>query len=182
MAENLQGFKVAILATEGFEQSELIEPRKALQDTGAFVTIVSPGQLKIRGWQNNNWADIVHADILLADARAEDYDALMLPGGVINPDRLRLIPQAIDFIKKFVDAKKPIAATCHGPWTLINARGVRGYTMTAWPSLQIDLENAGATWVDKEVVTSNNLVTSRKPADLPVFNKAMIALFSQYKK
>jgi protease I len=173
----LTGLKVAILATDGFEQSELSEPRKALQEAGADTEIVSLKPGRIRGWKAKQWGDEVEVDATLDDADPKDYDALVLPGGVMNPDTLRTQPQAIAFVKAFVDAGKPIAAICHGPWTLIEAGAVRGHRMTSWPSLQTDLRNAGAVWVDQEVVVDGKLITSRKPADLPAFNREILELF-----
>jgi protease I len=175
----LAGLKVAILATDGFEQSELVKPRAALDAEGAITKIVSPKKGKVRGWQNGNWADELPVDVHLFSAQAADYDVLLLPGGVINPDHLRMIPQAVEFVKAFADAGKPIAAICHGPWTLINAGVVKGKTVTSWPSIKIDLINAGANWLDKEVVVDGNLVTSRKPDDIPAFNRTIIAVFSK---
>lgn len=174
----LNGVKVAILVTDGFEQVELTEPRKSLDAEGADTAIVSPKSGTVRGWKSKDWGDELPVDIGLASADAANFDALLLPGGVMNPDKLRLEPKAIAFIKAFVDAGKPIAAICHGPWTLIDAGAVEGRKITSWPSLQADLKNAGAKWVDKEVVRDRNLVTSRKPDDLPAFNRAMIDLFS----
>jgi protease I len=174
MADKLEGKKVAILVENGFEQSELMEPRKALEQAGAKTAVVSPAEGKVKGWKHGNWGEEVQVDVPLGSARAEDFDALMLPGGVINPDKLRLHPQAIAFIRAFYDAKKPIAAICHGPWTLINAGAVQGRRMTSWPSLEADLRNAGAEWVDEEVVTDQGIVTSRKPEDIPAFSRKMI--------
>lgn len=178
MADKLKGKNIALLATHGFEQSELAEPKKALEQEGAKVDIISPESGKIKGWKDKNWADEVSVDVTLSDADPKKYQALVLPGGVMNPDKLRLEPKAISFIKSFVKENKPIAAICHGSWTLIDAEGVKGKTMTSWPSLKLDLSNAGAKWVDQEVVRDGNLITSRKPADLPAFNKTMIELFS----
>ena len=179
MASQLQGRKVAILATDGFEQVELTEPMKALKAAGAEVSVVSPKTGEIQGFNHHDKGDKVKVDTDLSGAKAESFDALMLPGGVINPDALRLEPKAISFVKHFVDAKKPIAAICHGPWTLIDAGGVKGRKMTSWPSLQTDLRNAGAQWSDEAVVTDNGLVTSRKPDDLPKFNAKMIEEFAE---
>jgi protease I len=175
----LHGKKIAILATDGFEQSELIEPRKALDQAGAKTQVVSPKDGKIRGWNHKDWGQEVSVDVPLKSAKPEDYDALLLPGGVMNPDQLRMIPEAVAFVKRFTDAGKPVAAICHGPWTLIEAGAVRGKTITSWPSLKTDLKNAGATWQDKEVIRDGNLVTSRKPDDIPAFNKEMIRLFEE---
>ena len=179
MANELTGRKVAILATDGFEQVELTEPRRALLEAGAEVQVVAPEPGRIQGWQHHDKGDSVAVDRPLAEARAEDYDALMLPGGVINPDQLRITPEAVRFIRHFVESGKPIAAICHGPWTLIEAGGVQGRRMTSWPSLQSDLRNAGAQWTDEAVVTDNGLVTSRKPQDLPAFNRKMIEEFRE---
>lgn len=180
MANNtLQGKRVAILATDGFEQSELMEPRKALTDAGAITIVVSPANDQIKGWSKKDWGQAVPVDIALGNANAEDFDALLLPGGVMNPDQLRMTPKAVAFVKSFADAGKPIAAICHGPWTLIEAGAVRGRTLTSWPSLKTDLTNAGATWVDKEVVADSGLVTSRKPDDIPAFNREMVRMFAE---
>lgn len=179
MSNQLQGRKVAILATDGFEQVELTEPMKALKAAGATVTIVSPKGGQIQGFNHHDKGDKVQVDQELSAAKADSFDALMLPGGVINPDALRIEPKAIAFVKHFVDAKKPIAAICHGPWTLIDAGGVKGRKVTSWPSLQTDLKNAGASWSDEPVVTDNGLVTSRKPDDLPQFNAKMIEEFAE---
>jgi protease I len=174
MPSKLEGKHVAILATDGFEQSELMEPRKALREAGATTEIVSLKKGSIKGWKHTDWGESVEVDKDLSEADAEDYDALVLPGGVMNPDKLRMEPKAVQFVKDFVDAKKPIAAICHGPWTLIEAGAVKGRKLTSWPSLKTDLRNAGGEWVDAEVVTDRGLVTSRKPDDLPAFNRKMI--------
>ena len=171
MANELRNKRVAALVDNGFEQSELLEPKKALEAAGASVDIVSPQSGKVKGWQHTAWGQEVSVDRPLESARADEYDALLLPGGVMNPDKLRANGKAVAFVKAFADAGKPIAAICHGPWTLIEAGAVRGRTMTSWPSLQTDLRNAGAVWVDQEVVTDNGLVTSRKPDDIPAFNR-----------
>jgi protease I len=176
---NLQGKKVAILATDGFEQSELLEPRKALDEAGATTQVVSPAGKKIKGWDQKDWGKEVCVDVPLDSANAEEFDALLLPGGVMNPDQLRMNPTAVQFVKQFTDAGKPVAAICHGPWTLVEAGAVRGRTMTSWPSLKTDLNNAGASWVDKEVVNDQGVVTSRRPDDIPAFNREMIRLFSE---
>jgi protease I len=175
----LEGCMVAILATDGFEQSELIEPKKSLEKAGALVQIVSLKSGTIRAWDKKDWGKSIDVDKVVGSVDPEDFDALMLPGGVMNPDRLRIEPKAIEFIKSFVDAGKPIAAICHGPWTLIEAGAVKGRTMTSWPSLKTDLINAGANWVDRAMVTDNGLVTSRKPADLPQFCEKMIEEFAE---
>ena len=177
--ENLKGMKVAILAADGFEQVELTEPQEALEKAGARTSIVSPAKGKVKAWKMTDWGKELPVDVPLASARAEDFDALLLPGGVMNPDKLRQEPQAVRFVRAFFDAGKPVAAICHGPWTLIDADVVRGRTLTSYPSIQTDLKNAGARWVDREVVTDGNLVTSRKPADLPAFNRAAIETFAR---
>lgn len=175
----LTGKLVAILATDGFEQSELLKPKKALEDEGAKTEVVSMKGGEIKGWDKTDWGEKVKVDKTLDDANAGDYDALLLPGGVMSPDKLRMNEEAVAFVKAFTTAGKPIAAICHGPWTLINAGFVKGKTMTSWPSLQTDLRNAGANWVDEEVVVDNGLVTSRKPDDIPAFNKKMIEEFAE---
>ena len=182
MAKELQGVRVAVLATDGFEQSELIEPRRALDEAGAKTQVVSPKTGEIRGWNHTDWGRSVNVDIALDGARAEDYDALLLPGGVMNPDKLRMNPQAVAFVKAFFDAGKPVAAICHGPWTVLEAGFARGRRMTSWPSLQTDLRNAGAQWADEEVCVDGNLVTSRKPDDIPAFNREAIRLFAQHRQ
>lgn len=179
MANELSNKRVAALVDNGFEQSELLEPKKALEAAGAKVDIVSPQKIKVRGWKHGDWGDDVAVDRQLDGANADEYDALLLPGGVMNPDKLRMNPKAVQFVKAFVDSGRPIAAICHAPWTLIEAGAVNGRTMTSWPSLTNDLKNAGATWVDREVVVDNGLVTSRKPDDIPAFNKKMIEEFAE---
>lgn len=175
----INGKKVAILVANGFEQVEMTEPRKALKDAGAKTDLISPVQGQVQAFQHDKPGDKFPVDVPLSQANPDDYDALVLPGGVANPDTLRINTQAIDFIRSFVQAGKPIAAICHGPWTLIEAGAVKGRKMTSWPSLQTDLRNAGANWVDQEVVTDHGLVTSRKPDDLPAFNKKMIEEFRE---
>jgi protease I len=170
----LNGRKIAILVAEGFEQSEMTEPRKALEQAGAETEIVSPAQGEVQGWNHFDKADRFHVDVPLDEAQADDYDALLLPGGVANPDQLRTQPKAVQFVKQFVEAGKPVGVICHGPWTLIEAGVVKGRTLTSWPSLKTDLTNAGAKWVDQEVVTDRGLVSSRKPSDLPAFNRKLI--------
>ncbi len=179
MAENpLDGMRVAILITDGFEQVEMTEPRKALDSAGAETHIVSPKDDTVRGWKFTEWGDQFPVDDPLDKASARDFDALLLPGGVINPDRLRMQPKAVDFVKSFFDADKPVAAICHGPWTIIEAGAARGRRIASWASLKTDLRNAGAQWIDQEAVVDGNLVTSRKPDDIPAFNREMIALFA----
>jgi protease I len=179
MADELQGRRVAVLATDGFEQAELTEPVKALKQAGATVHVVAPKDGEIQGWKHHDKADHVPVDVKLEQADPERYDGLVLPGGVVNPDQLRLVPEAIDFVRAFVRAGKPIAAICHGPWTLIDAGGVEGRRMTSWPSLRADLANAGAQWVDEPVATDRGLVTSRKPDDLPEFCRKMVEEFAE---
>lgn len=176
---NLKGMKIAILVANGFEQSEMTEPKKALEQAGAKVDIISPEKSKVKGWKHTNWGDEFDVNVALDKAKPTDYAALVLPGGVMNPDKLRLDTQAIAFIKHFHQANKPIAAICHGPWPLINADAVKGKKLTSWPSIKLDLINAGANWVDEKVVRDVKLVTSRKPDDLPAFNETIIKLFAE---
>jgi len=178
-SSELSGKRVAILATDGVEQVELTEPRKALDEAGAKTVVVSPKRGKIKGWQHDHWGDEISVDQELEGANAETFDALLLPGGVMNPDHLRMNKQAVQFVKSFFDAGKPVAAICHGPWLLVEADVVRGRSVTSWPSLQTDLRNAGADWVDREVVTDEGLVTSRKPDDIPAFSRKMIEEFGE---
>jgi protease I len=176
----LTGLKIAILATDGFEQSELTQPRDALIAAGASTSIVSPKRGTLRAWKHEDWAkDGVTVDLALDDADPDDFDALVLPGGVMNPDTLRTQAPAVAFVRAFFDAGKPVGAICHGPWTIIEAGAARGRRMTSWPSLKTDLENAQAHWVDAEVVVDGNLVTSRKPDDLPAFNRELVKLFAE---
>lgn len=171
----LSGRSIAILATDGFEQSELTEPKRLLEEAGAEVSVIAPGDAtQIKGWDKKDWGKSVDVDVALSDADASDYDALVLPGGVMNPDKLRLEPAAIELIKAFAESGKSIAAICHGPWTLIDAELVKGSTVTSWPSLRTDLENAGASWEDREVVHDGKLITSRKPDDIPAFVRTLI--------
>ena len=180
MARNdLIGKRVAILATDGVEAAELIDPRNALDKAGAKTLLVSPKDDKVKTWEHDHWGDDIPVDIQLGKANADDFDALMLPGGVMNPDRLRMDKRAVKFVRRFFDDGKPVAAICHGPWLLVEADVVRNRTVTSWPSLQTDLRNAGADWVDREVVTDMGLVTSRKPDDIPAFNKKMIEEFTE---
>ncbi len=182
MENKIKGIKVAILVADGFEQVEMTDPRKALDQAGAQTFLISPSKGKVKAWKFKEWGEEFPVDKELSQANPEEYDALLLPGGVINPDTLRMNSTAINFVKHFVDSHKPIAAICHGPWTLINAEAVNGKTVTSWPSIKIDLINAGANWVDKQVVKDGNLITSRKPDDIPAFNTAMIELFSHSQK
>ena len=176
---NLKGLKVAILIENGFEQVEMEDPRKALQQAGAETKIVSPAGRQVRGWKFKEWGDSFPVDVPLDQARSENFDALLQPGGVLSPDKLRMQPAAVAFMRAFFENNKPVAAICHGPWMVIEAGAARGRRIASWPSLKTDLKNAGADWVDQEVVVDQNLVTSRKPDDLPAFNREMIQLFSQ---
>lgn len=178
MAGELKGRTIAVLATDGVEQVELTEPVKALKEAGAEVKVISNKDGEIQAWKHLDKGSKIHVDESLADAEPDDFDGLVLPGGVINPDALRLVPEAIEFVRHFVEEGKPIGAICHGPWTLIDAGGVKGKKMTSWPSLKTDLSNAGAKWVNEQVVSDAGLVTSRKPDDLPAFNKKIIEAFS----
>ncbi len=174
MAHALNGKQVAILATDGFEQSELQEPKRLLETWGATVTVIAPGDAsQIRGWKGKDWGESVAVDQALAAAKLDAYHALVLPGGVINPDKLRIDAQAVDFIKAFGASGKPVAAICHGPWLLVESGLVKGRAVTSWPSLKTDLSNAGAQWRDEEVVVDGNLITSRKPDDIPAFADAV---------
>lgn len=179
MPKTLKGKTVAILATDGFEQSELMQPKLALEEAGAKSQVVSPGDKKIKGWNHKDWGEEVPVDVPLKSADPSKYDALLLPGGVMNPDQLRMDPDAVRFVKTFFDERKPVAAICHGPWMLVETGAVHGRTVTSWPSLKTDIRNAGGTWVDEEVTVGNGVVTSRKPDDIPAFNREMIALFAK---
>ncbi|CAN5637472.1 MAG: type 1 glutamine amidotransferase [Gemmatimonadota bacterium] len=179
MAHNLNGKKIAILVENGFEQIELTDPKQALEEAGARTQIVSPQEGRVKGWQKTDWGDEFKVDVQLENARAEEYDGLLLPGGVMNPDKLRRNPKVQRFVRAFFEAGKPVAAICHAPWTLIDAGVVEGRTVTSYETLQLDLKNAGANWVDEEVVVDNGLVTSRKPDDLPAFNRKMIEEFAE---
>jgi protease I len=178
-SQSLKGRKVAILATDGFEQVELTEPRKALDAAGAETRVVSPKADRIRGWNHSNWGEEVNVDVQLDQAQPDDFDALLLPGGVMNPDALRMNDKAVAFAAAFFDAGKPVASICHGPWMVIEADAAEGRRIAAWPSLKTDLRNAGAEWVDEEACVDGNLVTARKPADIPAFNREMCALFAR---
>jgi protease I len=161
MSNQLNGKKIAIQVDNGFEELEMTEPRKALEEAGAGTDLVSPQARQVKGWNHTDWGEQFPVDVPLSSADPEDYDALVLPGGVMNPDHLRQNTQAVDFVRAFVQSGKPIAAICHGPWTLIEAGAVKGREMTSYPSIRTDLKNAGARWVDREVVTDNGIVTSR---------------------
>ncbi len=179
MAQELNGLQVAVLATNGVEQVELTEPVKALKQAGAQVTVVSLKAGSIQGMNHDQKGDQLPVDQALAAVTADQFDALVLPGGVANPDYLRVDKDAVAFVRHFAQSGKPIGAICHGPWTLIEADAVRGKTMTSWPSLQTDLRNAGANWVDQECVVDGKLVTSRKPDDLAAFNQQLVRVFAQ---
>ncbi|MBS1972347.1 MAG: type 1 glutamine amidotransferase [Bdellovibrionales bacterium] len=179
MAKKLNGKKIAILSTDGFEQSELFEPRKALIEAGAEVTVVSLHGGEIKGWHEGNWGKSIKVDALVSESDSDQFDALMIPGGVMNPDKLRCDENVIEFIEGFFHNAKPVAAICHAPAVLIETGLVAGKTLTSWRSIKTDLLNAGATWVDKEVVSDEGLVTSRKPADIPAFNRKMIEVFAE---
>lgn len=178
---HLNGKRIAILVANGFEQVELTKPKQALEEAHAQVDIVSPEKDKVKGWDHTNWGESFPIDVPLEQAVADDYDGLLLPGGVMSPDKLRMNSLALNFVKDFFNKDKPVAAICHGPWTLINAGLVKGYKLTSWPSIRIDLINAGAKWVDEKVVVDRNLVTSRKPDDIRDFNEAIIKRFAKEK-
>jgi protease I len=182
MGQNLNGVKVAILATDGFEESELLEPRRALDEAGATTEVISLKTGRIKGWNHKEWGKEVAVDKALESADAKNYDALLLPGGVMNPDTLRMDRQAVEFVKAFFSAKKPVGAICHGPWTVIEAGAAKGRTMTSWPSLKSDIQNAGGNWVDQEAVVDGNLVTSRNPKDIPAFNREVAKLLSDARR
>jgi protease I len=180
MANDLKGKRVAILtANEGVEQVEYYEPRKALENAGATVELIAPEKGDVQLFEHLDKADTVHADNAVSDVDADDFDALMLPGGVANPDNLRTEPEAITFVQGFVNAGKPIAAICHAPWTLVEADAVKGRTLTSYPSVKTDIRNAGGEWVDEEVVVDQGLVTSRNPDDLPAFCDKMVEEFAE---
>lgn len=176
---NLNGKKVAILIADGFEQVEMTEPRKALEAAGASAKIVLPGEGKVKGWQHTQWGDEFPVDVPLDSANPGSFDALLLPGGVMNPDKLRMNSKAVQFVRHFWDAGKPIAAICHGPWLLAESGIARDRRLTSYPSIKTDLKNAGADWVDEPVVTDSGVVTSRKPDDIPAFNQKMIEEFAE---
>jgi protease I len=181
MSAKLQGKKIAIVATDGFEQVELTEPKKALQAAGATVEVVSPKSGQIKGWNHTDWGENTPVDRTFDEVKPTDYDGLVLPGGQINPDKLRIEPKAVAFVAEFVNSGKPVGAICHGPWLLVEAGVLKKRTLTSWPSVRTDIRNAGGHWVDEEVVTDGNLTTSRKPDDLPAFNNRLIQEFSQAK-
>jgi len=177
MQRGLSGRTVAILATDGVERAELVEPRKALDDAGATTHLISLEEGEIQAMNHDEKADRLKVDRTLAQVRASDYDALLLPGGVANPDKLRTDERAVQFVREFMLSEKPVAAICHGPWLLVEADAVKGRTLTSWPSLKTDIRNAGGAWVDERVQVDDRLITSRKPADIPAFNEAMLREF-----
>jgi len=170
----LNGKRVAILVEDGFEQVELTSPKQALEEAGAKTQIVSPKSGKVKGWDHTKWGEEFPVDVTIEQANANDYDALLLPGGVMNPDKLRTNQKAVQFVRSFFDQQKPVASICHGPWILAEADVLRGRKVTSYNSIKTDLKNAGANWVDQEVVVDQGLVTSRNPDDLPAFNRKMI--------
>ncbi len=178
MSDELQGKRVAVLATDGVEQVELTEPVKAARDAGATVDLINIEDRPIQGFNHLDYGDSFANDGVADSVDAGDYDGLILPGGVANPDALRTVPEAVDFVRAFFTANKPVAAICHAPWSLVEAGVLDGRTLTSWPSLHTDIENAGATWVDEEVHVDGNLITSRNPDDLPAFTKAMVKAFA----
>ena len=177
--KQLNGIRVAILATDGVEQVELLKPREALKNAGAETKVVSPTSGKIKGWNHTEWGEQIPVDVELNSANPQDFDALLLPGGAMNPDKLRMEPKAVQFVKAFFQAGKPVAAICHAPWTIIEAGEAKGRRIASWPSVKTDLRNAGAEWVDQEMVRDGNLVSSRKPDDIPAFIRGMIELFQE---
>jgi protease I len=179
MSNSLKGKKIAILVADGFEQIELTGPKEALEAAGAEIEIVSPAEGEVQGWNHDEKADLFPVDMPLNLARSDDYDALVLPGGVRNPDQLRMSTRAVEFVDGFFATGKPVAAICHAPWLLIETEVIKGRNITSWPSLKSDLINAGAHWVDRQVVVDNGLITSRKPQDIPAFNKKMIEEFAE---
>ena len=181
MTNELKGKSVAILATDGFEQTELEGPRNALREAGAKTEIVSPKSDSIQGWAETDFGDTFKVDVPLSDADPEAYDALVLPGGVMNPDTLRMDHRAVEFVRRFMNEGKPVAAICHGPWLLVEADAVRGRNVTSYPSLKTDLANAQANWTDAQVVVDGNLITSRRPDDLPAFSHALVDLVTRAK-
>lgn len=179
MANELNGKRIAALVAHGFEQVELLEPRKALEKAGATVDVVSLESGKVKGWDHDHWDQEVDVDRTVDDAQVEEYDGLLLPGGQMNPDNLRMDSDAVAFVRSFFEADKPVAAICHGPWLLVEADVARGRRVTSWPSIRTDLRNAGAEVVDQEVVVDGGLVTSRKPDDIPAFNRETVKVFAE---
>jgi protease I len=174
--KTLQDVRVAIVATDGFEQAELMEPRKPLEEAGARTSVISPKAGTIQGFKHDEKADKVHVDLTLASAKASDFDAVLLPGGALNADALRIEPKAQEFVREIDQAKKPIAVICHGPWLLVSAKLTKGRKLTSYHTIQEDIRNAGAEWTDQAVVTDRNWISSRQPADIPAFNRAIIDL------
>ena len=181
MAKDLTGKRVAIVVANGFEQVEMTSPREALEEAGAETYLVSTEDNRVKGWKHTDWGDTFGVDVPIDEAEPEDFDALLLPGGVMNPDKLRRDERVLEFVKEFFEEGKPVAAICHAPWTLIDAGVVDGRHVTSYPSIRADLENAGAEWTDEEVVVDQGLVTSRKPEDLPAFNRRMLEEFAEGK-
>jgi protease I len=179
-SHKLEGKVIAILATDGFEESELLKPKAALEDAGAITKIISIKHEPIKSWKDKNWGAALKVDEVVSKANSDDFDGLLLPGGVMNPDALRINAEAVQFAKEFILSGKPVAAICHGPWTLIETGLLDDCTMTSWPSLQTDLKNAGATWVDQEVVVDQGIITSRKPEDIPAFCRKFIEEILEY--
>lgn len=177
--KELEGFHIAMLATNGFEQSELFEPKRALEAAGAVVHIISLKPGKIRAWNKTNWGKSIAVDMTVREAWSMEFDSLVLPGGVLNPDKLRADPEAVAFVMSFVNKHRSIAAICHGIQTLIETGALKGRTVTSWPSLKTDVENAGARWIDQKVVEDHHFITSRRPSDIPAFNEAMIKAFQE---
>lgn len=177
--KNTEGLRIAILVEDGFELVELVEPKKAMEQAGMKPVIISPGKNQVKAWDHDRWADSFDVDVRLEDADPDDFDGLLVPGGVMSPDRLRMNPQAVQFVRAFFEDGKPVASICHGPWMLVEADVVADRRVTSYPSLRTDLENAGAHWVDEECVVDEGLVTSRKPADLPAFNRKMVEEFAE---
>lgn len=183
MAEqNLNGKKIAILVADNFEQREMVDPRRALDESGAQTFLISPAQDYVQAVKHDVKSDKFPVDVSLDQANPDDFDALLLPGGALNPDQLRVMPKAKQFVRAFDEKDKPIAVICHGAWTLVSAGLVSGRTLTSWPSVQDDIRNAGGHWLDEQVVIDHNWVSSRKPSDIPAFNSAMLKLFSEWEQ
>ena len=179
MPQSLNGLSVAIIVENGFEEYELSGPKAALEEAGVRTTIISPQRGEVRSWAKGDWGNSYPVDLSLQEAKADDFDALVLPGGVINSDRLRVQQVAVELVKQFSKQGKPIAAICHAPWMLIEANIIMGKTITSWPSLQTDIRHAGARWIDQETVVEGNLLTSRNPNDVPAFSRQILTLLAQ---
>jgi protease I len=179
MTDRIDGKKIAILVCHGFEEVELTEPKRALEEAGATTQIISPEGSKVKAWNKDDWSDEYSVDVELDSANASDYNGLLLPGGVMNPDRLRMNEKAVEFVNSFLKEGKPVGAICHGPWTLIETGTLEGRKLTSFPSIKTDLINAGAEWVDEECVVDNGLVTSRKPDDIPAFNRKLVEEYAE---